>query len=97
MRRSGAEADVTDLRVWTNDVDTVVARDLADVQVVVEAQYGSTFEQEGWSLDDWAQVPDDESITVRNVHDRGWDDTETHTAREWAARNGRGLLCSTEW
>ena len=85
------------MKVFTNDTDTVVAEDLADVQRVIEAQYGTTFEQEGWTLDEWGEVPDGEPITIRNVHDRGWDDKETKTAAEWAAENGRGLLCSTEW
>jgi len=85
------------VKVFTNDVDTVVAEDLADVQLVVEAKYGSTFEQEGWSIDDWGEVPCDQPITIRNMHDRGWDDKETRTAAEWAAKEDRGFLCSTEW
>jgi hypothetical protein len=83
------------LRVFTNDVDTVVARDLHDAQRVVEAYYGATFEQEGWSLDEWGEVPGDKPITIRN--DRGWDDKATKTASEWSISNGRGFLCSTEW
>lgn len=85
------------LRVFTNDTDTVVAVDLADAQRVVEAHYASTFEQEGWSLDEWREVPADKPITIRNLHDCGWDDKATKTASEWAAENGRGFLCSTEW
>lgn len=85
------------MKVFTNDTDTVVAEDLADVQRVVEEQYGATFEQEGWTLDEWAEVPGDEPITICNVNDRGPDDKETRTAAAWAEHNGRGLLCSTEW
>lgn len=85
------------MKVFTNGTDTVVAEDLADVQRVVEAQYGATFEQEGWTLDEWEQVPDDKPITICNVDGRGHDDKETRTAAEWAAHDGRGLLCSTEW
>lgn len=85
------------MRVFTNDVDTVVAEDLADVQRLIEAQYGATFEQEGWTIDEWEEVPGDKPITIRNVHDLGWDDFETRTAAEWAALEGRCLLCSTEW
>lgn len=85
------------LSVFTNGVDTVVARDLADVQTVVEAQYGSTFEQEGWSLDEWEQVASDKDITICNISNRGSDAKLTMTAAKWAAQEGRGFLCSTEW
>ena len=85
------------MKVFTNDTDTVVAVDLADAQRVVEAHYGATFEQEGWSIDEWREVPADEPITICNLHDRGSDDRATKTAAEWAAEDGRGFLCSTEW
>ena len=85
------------LEVWTNDVDTVVVPDRADIESVIAEHCGYTFEQEGMSLDDWSRVPDDQPITIRNVHDRGWDDKLTMTAGEWAKREGRCFLCSTEW
>ena len=85
------------MKVFTNDTDTVVAADLADVERVVEDHYGYTFEQEGMSLDDWSEVPPDEPITICNFHNCGPDDKETRTAAEWAATEGRGFLCSTEW
>lgn len=82
------------LRVFTNHTDTVVATDLADAQRVVEAQYGSTFEQEGWSLDDWDEVDENKSIAIRDPDDGG---TTTKTAAEWAEHSGRCFLCSTEY
>lgn len=85
------------MKVFTNGTDTVVAEDLADVQRVIEAQHGSTFEQEGWTLDAFKELPDDKPITIRNVHDRGLDHKETRTAAEWALLEGRCFLCSTEW
>lgn len=85
------------LKVFTNDTDTVVANDLADAQRVWEEKIGATFEQEGMSLDDWSRIADDKPITIRNLHDRGWDDKATKTAAEWVASEGRGFLCSTEW
>lgn len=85
------------LKVFTNDTDTVVATDLEDVKNIVEAHYGSTFEQEGWTIDEWGEVPDAEVITIHNFHDRGYDDKVARTAAEWAATEGRGFLCSTEW
>lgn len=85
------------MKVFTNHTDTVVASCLADIPAVLAHHYGSTMEEEGWSLDDWDQVPDDKQITIRNVHDRGYYDKEVKTAAEWAASEGRGFLCSTEW
>ena len=85
------------LRVFTNHTDTVVAYDLPDAQLVVEKQYGATFEQEGWTLDEWDEVDDDKVITIRNLNGNGWDDVATKTAAEWAAASGRCFLCSTEW
>lgn len=89
--------DGAQLCVFTNRTDTVIAADLADVQRVVEQHYGATFEQEGWSLDEWSAVTRTKLITVRNAHGEAWDDMETKTAAEWAVSNGRGFLCSTEW
>lgn len=88
---------IAGLSVFTNDTDTVIARDLADVQVIVEAHYGATFESEGWELDDWSKIPDNKDITICNLHDGGEGDRATKTAAEWIAQMGRGFLCSTEW
>lgn len=96
QERSQSMSD-TKLRVFTNDTDTVVAVDLTDAQRVVEAQYGHTFEQEGWTLDDWGEVDERKPITIRNLNGNGWDDAATKTAAEWVVSHGRGFLCSTEW
>lgn len=85
------------MKVFTNGTDTFVAKSLNDIPAVIEAHYGFTMESEGWELDEFEEVPGDKPITICNVHDRGVDDKETKTAAEWAAENGRGLLCSTEW
>ena len=100
------------LHVYTNDTDTVIAADLDDVRAIVEAQIGCTLEAEGWSLDDWRQVPDDKPLTiVDNEGDLakrgetiippppGLDvyPRVTKTCAEWVASDGRGFLCSTEF
>lgn len=85
------------MKVFTDGTYTFVAENLADVANVFKEVIGYTMEQEMADLDEWREVNDTKLITIRNVHDRGWDDKETKTAAEWAAENGRGLLCSTEW
>lgn len=85
------------MKVFTNDTDTVVAPELAAIPATLHAHYGSTMEQEGWTLDEWREVPSDKPITIRNAHGNGWDDVETRTAAEWAAKDGACFLCSTEW
>lgn len=85
------------LKVFTDGTDTWCANDLADVALVYYEHVCATLEDEGKSLDDFEEVDGDEPITICNVHDKGADDKLTLTAREWAERNGRGLLCSTEW
>ena len=85
------------MKVFTNGTDTVVAENLIDVAEVLTNHYGSTMEQEGWTLDEWGQVDDNTPIVSRNVNGNGYDDKATRTAAEWAAQNGRGFLCSTEW
>lgn len=87
---------MSELRVFTNGTDTVVAIDIADVQRVVESHYGVTFEQEGWSLDEWEEVPGNEPVKIR------YDGAEAlaydiKTAADWAVSYGRGFLCSTEY
>jgi len=90
-------ATIEGLHVFTNHTDTVVAKDLADAQAIVEAHYESTFDAEGWTLDEWGQVDDDAVVTICNLHDRGPDDKLSLTARQWVERDGRCFLGSTEW
>ena len=87
------------LKVWTNDTDTIVAADMADVRaVIVELQGGDDY----FTEDEWGEVPSSEPITITNmdVEDENGQTTPTKvtkTAGEWAATEGRGLLCSTEY
>jgi hypothetical protein len=76
------------------DVDTVVAADPADAWVVLEAHSGdaSEYRRAGVEPDELA---DSEMLTIHEF-DYG-DGSRTQTYGEWAAENGRGFLCSTEW
>lgn len=83
------------MKVFTNGIDTVAAESIDDVPGAWASTNGVDFDDEGNDLDDWDHVPDDTLITIHNVH--GNNEVETRTAREWADKDGRGLLCSTEW
>lgn len=85
------------MKVFTNGTDTVVAPGLDAIPAILHAHYGSTMEQEGWSLDEWREVAGDKPITICNFDGTGHDSKLTLTASEWAQRDGAGFLCSTEY
>jgi hypothetical protein len=90
------------MKVWSGEVDTVVAADLEDVRKVLIDLYGDTDDVVEMMNDGFAPVPDDQPITIENVdtfdHDGRCAPVKlTMTAAEWISREGRGLLCSTEY
>lgn len=101
-----AELEGKTLGVWTSDIDTVVAYDLADVEHVITEHAGS-FEQ---SLEDFRRVEDGHFVTINIdeeidrekfaptfVCEKSGFTKARKTASEWVALNGRELLCSTEY
>lgn len=84
------------MKVWKGETDTVVAEDLADVRAVLVDLYGDSDEVTEMMNDGFLPVSDDTSITIHNVEDVPANKL-TLTATEWIAREGRGLLCSTEF
>jgi hypothetical protein len=84
------------MKVWQGETDTVVAEDLADVRKVLVEMYGDSDEVTEMMNDGFAPVPDEKSITIHNLEDVPANKL-TLTAQEWIEREGRGLLCSTEW
>lgn len=82
------------LRVFTNYTDYIAAYDLDDLQAVWEEHNGCTFADEMMTIEDWDEVPSDETITVRDDDNQT---STTKTAAAWAAATGRGLICSTEY
>lgn len=75
---------------FTNDYDTVVAKDLDDAKAISRELFGEMdTDQEEFRL-----IQDDAKFTIV-VDESG--KKETKTAAEWAKENGRGLLCSTEY
>lgn len=84
------------MKVWRGETDTVVAEDLADVRKVLVEMYGDCDEVTEMMNDGFSPVADDKPITIGNVEDVPANKL-TLTAGEWIAREGRGLLASTEW
>lgn len=81
------------MKVWTNDVDTVVAVDLSDVKTVLVDVYGADY-VDYWDAGEW-QEREDKPLTIANFD--GHDNKATRSNAEWIASDGRGLLCSTEY
>lgn len=92
-----------DLHVFCyRDCDFVVAHDLEDAWACLEEQTGEGFRGDG-GIENWERLPGDRMLTiwceadgdVAQVDEDGAEPVE-RTCAEWAARNGRGFLCSTE-
>lgn len=78
-----------------DDTCTVVARDEDDAWAVWCDSIGE--KREDYQGSSWEQVPDDELVSIiRDVYAEHHV-KDTMTAAEWAAKDGRGFLCSTEW
>lgn len=80
--------------------DTYAAYDVADAWAVLKEQTGLEQGDDDVEDDEPTQVPDHKTITIRlEPEDRKPGDPPvlTLTAAEWCARDGRGLICSTEY
>ena len=94
-----------DLRMFTNDTDTVIAKDVDDAWVVWSEHTGEDREDYddpyGWS---WKEMPGTEELSIW-CDSAGDPDTPesdgvelmAKTVAEWIAAQGRGFLCSTEY
>lgn len=80
----------SNLYVWTDKTEWVVASTIEDVREVLREHR----REDDIVLGDFAKLPDDKLITI--VDEDGVLKT-SKTAAEWAAENGRGFLCSTEY
>lgn len=78
------------LHVWTDDAEWVVASSLDDVRAVLREHRGD----DDILIEDFTKLPDDKVITISDEDGSG---KTSKTAAEWAAENGRGFLCSTEY
>lgn len=83
------------LRVYENDVDTVIAYSPSDASDVYLAHSLEKREDYPHLDDEWIEVPPDR---VMRIHDyRGDGLVVEMTAAQFVADNGRGFLCSTEF
>jgi hypothetical protein len=94
---------MSELHVFKSECDWYVAESLDEAWTMLVAQMGEPRE-ELEKFDDIAQLPDDKPIRILCEQDahgvlRPSDSGEdvTRTAAEWAAQEGRGMLCSSEY
>lgn len=86
---------MSDLRMYTDNTDTVIATSAEDALLVWAETHGDGYndEHEGdWALN-WSQIPDDKPVTLSYPAE----DAATMTAAEWCAKDGRGFWGSTEF
>lgn len=91
------------MKLFTNDIETVIAADLADARLVWHEQRGGDVEDFDEEAEEapWREMEDGEMLAISCDEDGDpTDDTDavptTKTAAEWAKR-GREYLCSTEF
>jgi hypothetical protein len=86
---------MADLKVWHDGNDWVIAESALEACVLVNKMYGSEEAQPG----DFGIVPDGEPIGVLCEDGKPSDSGVgvKKTAAEWAAQEGKGILCSRDF
>jgi hypothetical protein len=94
---------MSDLRVFSDDVEWYAAADAADLKVVWGERNGDP-DGEYFEADSWDELPPGKELTVWCNADGMPDEPHgdgcervTKTVGEWAAQLGRGLIASTEY
>lgn len=93
------------LKVWSNGVDTVAAYSPEDVKACLKEVYG--YEDVDLEEEEYVEVPPDRLIRVHfeeltpypvTLEDvpEGASFLVVATARQWAEKKGRGIICTTE-
>lgn len=84
------------LVVWRLDqTDSVVARSPEDAWQVWVSTNGE--DRADYAHLEWERMPDEMELTITDDNLPRDQRKQTKTCGEWAASNGRGFLCSTEW
>ncbi|NUP08379.1 MAG: hypothetical protein HOW73_20205 [Polyangiaceae bacterium] len=96
---------MSDLHVFTDDTDCVIARDVHDAVAVMRETYGEGYEPPNHDgVIELEQLADDAELTI--WADPNGDVGEPHAdgnalltqpCSAWIAKRGRGFLCSTEY
>lgn len=81
---------MSDLRVYFNDVEWVVAASPEDAERALEEHYGPMYDPSTPS--EWEECKPDTEFTFH-----GGDDDVVKTFAQWAKDNGRGFLATTEY
>jgi hypothetical protein len=87
------------MKLFTNDIETVIALDIADARAVWHEQNGGDIEDfdDNDAENPWREMADNETLRIccdenGDPTDEGCYETVEKTAAEWAKR-GRGYLC----
>lgn len=88
---------VGELRVWRNDVEWLIAGDREDLRALWRENTGCTDEE--FEEQEFYELPGESKLRIICNEQGEIDDTGEPlelTCAEWIAREGRGLLCTTE-
>lgn len=84
---------MAELRMYTDDTDTVVAASQADACAMWESHVGMPYEH---GPEVWRELPMDKVLTVHHPDDEP-PHTDTKTVAEWIGSAGRSYFGSTEY
>jgi hypothetical protein len=86
-----------ELKCYSNDVETYVAKSPEDATAAWEEATGEKREDYSDEELEWDEIPAFAVLRI-NTEECGYEEQNIveKTAREWAKSNGRGFLCSTE-
>ena len=90
---------MSELHVFANEIEWVVAGSLEDVEPAMKESIGAVYTEEDEI--EWSQCLDDATLGIwmngDEISDGLTGKLVVKTYREWADQFGRGFLCSTEY
>jgi hypothetical protein len=85
---------MSDLKMWTDGIDNIIAPTLERVLEIWREHMDDDYDVD--VLEAWEEIPLDKELTLVHVDDDG-QPKETKTVAGWIAQNGEGFFSSTEW
>lgn len=82
----------SNLKIWHNGVDWIIAESAAAVVAWEKENYGESFTE----LEEWEALDPSNDLTIFDEDDRSGPKT-TKKVSEWIAASVPGFLCSTEF